>query len=65
MNFFDARRSGTSPAAALNAMRLPAITLDQDGFVAEVNAAAEAVFDNDFRIKDGVFSFATPTPERA
>ena len=33
-------------------MRLPAIALDQHGFVAEVNAAAEAVFDNDFRIKD-------------
>jgi hypothetical protein len=47
-----ARGSDTSPAAALNAMRLPAIALDQDGFVAEVNAAAEAVFDNDFRIKD-------------
>jgi DNA-binding CsgD family transcriptional regulator len=47
-----ARGSGTSPAAALNAMRLPAIALDQHGFVAEVNAAAEAVFDNDFRIKD-------------
>jgi DNA-binding CsgD family transcriptional regulator len=48
----EARGSGTSPAAALNAMRLPAIVLDQQGFVAEVNAAAEAVFDNDFRIKD-------------
>ena len=47
-----ARGSGSSPAAALNAMRLPAIALDQHGFVAEVNAAAEAVFDNDFRIKD-------------
>jgi DNA-binding CsgD family transcriptional regulator len=47
-----ARGSGTSPAAALNVMRLPAIALDQHGFVAEVNAAAEAVFDNDFRIKD-------------
>ena len=33
-------------------MRLPAIALDQHGFVAEVNAAAEAIFDNDFRIKD-------------
>ena len=48
----EARGSGTSPTAALNAMRLPAIALDQEGFVAEVNAAAEAVFDNDFRIKD-------------
>src|ERR1700720_2585272 len=47
-----ARGSGASPAAAINAMRLPAIALDQHGFVAEVNAAAEAVFDNDFRIKD-------------
>src|SRR3984893_7748579 len=47
-----ARGSGISPAAALNAMRLPAIALDEHGFVAEVNAAAEALFDNDFRIKD-------------
>jgi DNA-binding CsgD family transcriptional regulator len=47
-----ARGSGTSPTAALNALRLPAIALDQHGFVAEVNAAAEAIFDNDFRIKD-------------
>src|SRR6195256_4136452 len=46
------RGSGTSPAAALNAMRLPAIALDQDGFVAEVNAAAETIFDNDVKIKD-------------
>jgi DNA-binding HTH domain-containing proteins len=30
----------------------PRLVLDQHGFVAEVNAAAEAVFDNDFRIKD-------------
>jgi DNA-binding CsgD family transcriptional regulator len=48
----EARGSGSSPAAALNAMRLPAIALDQHGFVAEVNAAAETIFDNDFRIKD-------------
>ena len=47
-----AHGSAPSPTAALNAMRLPAIALDQHGFVAEVNAAAEAVFDNDFRIKD-------------
>ena len=47
-----ARGPVPSPAAALNAMRLPAIALDLNGFVAEVNAAAEAVFDNDFRIKD-------------
>ena len=47
-----ARGSVASPAAALNAMRLPAIALDQEGFVAEVNAAAETVFDNDVKIKD-------------
>jgi DNA-binding CsgD family transcriptional regulator len=47
-----ARGSDTSPAAALNAMRLPAIALDQHGFVAEVNAAAETIFDNDVKIKD-------------
>src|SRR3984893_1690993 len=46
------RGSGTSPTAALNAMRLPAIALDQHGFVAEVNAAADAVFDHDIKIKD-------------
>ena len=48
----EARGSGTSPAAALNAMRLPAIALDQEGFVAEVNAAAETLFDNDVKIKE-------------
>ena len=46
------RGSGTSPAAALNAMRLPAIALDQHGFVADVNAAADAVFDHNIKIKD-------------
>jgi DNA-binding CsgD family transcriptional regulator len=47
-----AHRSVASPTAALNAMRLPAIALDQHGFVAEVNAAAETIFDNDVKIKD-------------
>jgi DNA-binding CsgD family transcriptional regulator len=47
-----ARGSDTSPAAALNAMRLPAIALDQHGFVTEVNAAAETIFDNEVKIKD-------------
>ena len=46
------RGSGTSPTAALNAMRLPAIALDQHGFVADVNAAADAVFDDNIKIKD-------------
>jgi len=47
-----ARGSGSSPTAALNAMRLPAIALDRDGFVADVNAAADAVFDNNIKIRD-------------
>ncbi len=49
-----ARGSAPSPNAALtlNAMRLPAIALDQDGFVANVNAAAETIFDHDVKIKD-------------
>jgi DNA-binding CsgD family transcriptional regulator len=47
-----ARGSGTSPTAALNAMRLPAIALDQNGFVVDANAAAKIVFDNNIEIKD-------------
>jgi DNA-binding CsgD family transcriptional regulator len=46
------RGSGTSPIAALNAMRLPAIALDKYGFVADANAAADAVFDHNIKIKD-------------
>ncbi|MGI8569427.1 MAG: hypothetical protein ACR2KT_10335, partial [Methylocella sp.] len=44
--------SATAPTAALDAMCLAAVALDQDGFVADVNAAAEAIFDNDVKIKD-------------
>jgi DNA-binding CsgD family transcriptional regulator len=33
-------------------MRLPAIALDRHGCVVDVNAAAEAVFDNNIKIKD-------------
>jgi DNA-binding CsgD family transcriptional regulator len=47
-----ARGSGTSPTAALNAMRLPAIALDRHGFVTDVNAAADVVFDHNIKIKD-------------
>ena len=47
-----ARGTGSSPTAALNAMRLPAIALDEHGFVADVNAAADVAFDNDIKIKD-------------
>ena len=46
------RGSGTSPTAALNAMHLPAVALDQHGFVADANAAADAVFDQNIKIKD-------------
>jgi DNA-binding CsgD family transcriptional regulator len=47
-----AHGSGMSQTAALNAMRLPAIALDRNGFVVDLNAAAEVVFDNNIRIKD-------------
>jgi DNA-binding CsgD family transcriptional regulator len=47
-----ARGSATLPTAALSAMRLPAIALDRHGFVADVNAAADVVFDNNITIKD-------------
>ena len=47
-----ARGSGTSPTAALNAMRLPAIALDKHGFVDDVNTTADAVFDHNIKIKD-------------
>jgi len=47
-----ARGSSTSPTAALNAMRLPAIALDQHGFVADVNAAANGIFDINIKIKE-------------
>lgn len=44
--------TGTAPTAALNAMRLPAIAIDRDGYVADVNVAADAVFDSNIKIKD-------------
>ena len=47
-----ARGSGSSPTAAFNAIRLPAIALDRKGIVVDVNAAAEVVFDNNIKIKD-------------
>jgi DNA-binding CsgD family transcriptional regulator len=45
-------RSDTSATATLNAMRLPAIAIDRHGYVADANAAAEVVFDNNIRVKD-------------
>jgi DNA-binding CsgD family transcriptional regulator len=47
-----ARGSGTSVTAALNAMRLPAIALDQHGCVTDITTAADAVCDDDIKIKD-------------
>jgi DNA-binding CsgD family transcriptional regulator len=47
-----ARGAGSSPTAALNAMRVPAIALDQHGLVADVNSVANLVFDDDIKIKD-------------
>jgi DNA-binding CsgD family transcriptional regulator len=44
--------SDRSPTTALNMMRLPAIALDRHGLVVGVNTAAEAIFDNDVKIKD-------------
>jgi DNA-binding CsgD family transcriptional regulator len=46
------RGTGLSPTTALNAMGLPAIALDQRGFVTDVNAAADIVFDHNIKIKD-------------
>ena len=42
----------TSPIAALNAMRLPAIAINAHRFVADVNAVANGIFDHDIKIKD-------------
>jgi hypothetical protein len=33
-------------------MCLPAISIDRRGFIVDVNAAADAIFDNDVKIKD-------------
>ncbi|HEY8008540.1 MAG TPA: helix-turn-helix transcriptional regulator [Methylocella sp.] len=41
-----------SPTAMLNAMHLPAIALDKNGFAVDANAAAQAVFDENIKIKD-------------
>jgi DNA-binding CsgD family transcriptional regulator len=44
--------AAASPTAMLNAMRLPAIALDRHGCVVDANSAAEAVFDDNIKIKD-------------
>lgn len=51
-----AGRAAGAPAAAtaaLNMMRVPSIVLDEEGVVADSNAAAETIFDDDINIKDG------------
>jgi len=47
------RAAGTTPTAALNMMRVPSVMLDEEGVVADANAATEAVFDENINIKDG------------
>jgi DNA-binding CsgD family transcriptional regulator len=47
-----ARGAAASPTATLNAMRLPAIALDQHACVVDANSAAEAVFDDNIKIRD-------------
>ena len=42
---------GTSTVDVLNTMLLPAIALERRGFVAQVTAAADALFDDDIKIK--------------
>jgi hypothetical protein len=43
---------GTSAVDVLKTMLLPAIALDRRGFVADVTAAADALFDDNIKIKD-------------
>jgi hypothetical protein len=43
---------GTFVVDVLNTMLLPAIALDRRGFVADVTAAADALFDDNIKIKD-------------
>ena len=47
------RGAATRPTTALNMMRVPSIMLDEEGVVADANAAAEAIFDEDINVKDG------------
>jgi DNA-binding CsgD family transcriptional regulator len=44
--------AGRPPAAALNMLRLPAICIDQQGSVVDVNTAAEGLFDDNLKIKE-------------
>jgi hypothetical protein len=44
--------AATCVTAMLDAMHLPAIAIDRQGYVADANAAAEVVFDDNIKIKD-------------
>ncbi len=46
----SAHRSGASALEALNTMLVPAISIDREGLVVDVNAAADAIFDDDLTI---------------
>jgi DNA-binding CsgD family transcriptional regulator len=48
----NGRTSATPPTAALNFVRVPAVMLDEEGVVTEANAAAEAIFSEDVKIKE-------------
>src|SRR5664279_1770623 len=47
-----ARGASTSATDVLNTMCLPAISIDRCGSIVGVNAAADAVFDNEVNIRD-------------
>src|SRR5664279_3613047 len=47
-----ARGAGTSATDILNTMCLPAISIDRRGFIVDVNAVADTVFDNEVNIRD-------------
>ena len=46
------RETSTSATAVFNSMRVPAVALDRNGFVIEVNTVAEGVLGTDIKIKD-------------
>jgi DNA-binding CsgD family transcriptional regulator len=60
-----ARGTGTSTINVLNSMHLPAIALDRRGYVVHVNAAADAVFDDDVKMKNHKHFFVCDPEARA
>jgi len=57
----NGRGLGGTLAAALNAMSLPAIAIDWDGYIVHMTAAADSVFDEDIKIKEGRVFLRDPT----